>query len=97
MTNRDRQITLETRMYRKKSFGKEKYCNHCWVCEYHENCIAQSVHRSAQRLCVKAENRMKGKPTDTKLSETLQGAEKRKRKYLFLQLGLKQEEIKNVT
>lgn len=48
-------------------------------------------------LCVKAENRMKGKPTDTKLSETLQGAEKRKRKYLFLQLGLKQEEIKNVT
>lgn len=42
----------------------------------------------------KAENRMKGKPTDTKLSETLQGAEKRKRKYLFLQLGLKQEEIK---
>lgn len=83
MTNRDRQITLETRMYRKKSFGKEKYCNHCWACEYHENCIAQSVQRSAQRLCVKAENRMKGKPTDTKLSETLQGAGKRKRRSIY--------------
>lgn len=93
MTERERQITLETRMYRKKSFGQEKYCRHCWACEYHRNCIALPTQRGRKQLCVKAENRMKGKPTDDPLLETLKNCEKRERPYFVLKLGLSRKEI----
>lgn len=93
MTVQDRQITLETRMYRKKSFGREKFCGHCWACEYHKNCIAYPPQRSVRQFCAKAENRMKGKPTDTELAEVLKNSDKRKRYYLFQNLGLRQSEL----
>ena len=60
MNNKDRQLTLDTKMYRNKSYGKEPYCGHCWAkCK---GCIAGSAYRSTQLQCVKAECRMKGIP-----------------------------------
>ena len=56
MNNKDRQVTLETRMYRNKTFGKENFCNKCWAKS--KGCIATSPMRSKQLLCVKAECRV---------------------------------------
>jgi hypothetical protein len=54
MTNFDRQISLETKMYKHKTFGKEEMCNYCWAkCK---GCIHQ--YRTQQLACVKAECRM---------------------------------------
>lgn len=56
MTNFDRQLTLDTRMYRNKTFGKEAYCNYCWAKTY-SGCFAGGLQRSKQFMCVKAECR----------------------------------------
>lgn len=60
MTIEERQLTLETRLYRKKSFGKENFCDYCFARS--NTCIASSKERSCQYLCAKAETRMNSKP-----------------------------------
>lgn len=55
MNNNDRQLKLETQMYRRKTFGKETYCSHCWAkCN---GCIMNAKQRSIQQACVRAECR----------------------------------------
>lgn len=57
MNIQQRQITLETKMYRDNSFGKADICNKCWA-STHISCIADN--RSIQCLCAKAEARLHG-------------------------------------
>jgi hypothetical protein len=60
MNNKDRQIVLETRMYRHKTYGKEDFCSKCWAkCN---GCIASTKYRAHNLLCVKAECRLKQIP-----------------------------------
>lgn len=56
MNNKDRQLILETRMYRRKTYGKEAFCSKCWA--KYNGCIATGKQRYAQLLCCKAECRM---------------------------------------
>lgn len=58
MTITERQLTLETRMYRNKSFGCNKICKACFA-STHVSCIATTT-RSKQCLCAKAEARIYG-------------------------------------
>jgi hypothetical protein len=91
MRNADRQLTLDTNMYRKKSFGKEDYCAYCFAKDCIKGgCIAESRHRSKSCLCVKAECRMNGMPFKTALQELLQDAGKKKSYRLC---GLTKEEM----
>lgn len=79
MTNVDRQLTLDTQMYRKKSFGSEDYCSYCWAKDCIKGgCIAPSKYRSKSFLCVKAECRMRGMPFRTNLQELVKYAGKKK-------------------
>lgn len=88
MKNTDRQLVLNTRMHRNRSFGKEPYCSHCWAkCN---GCLATGKARSKQILCVKAYDRMKGQPTPTPLEELIRYAGERERHYLMR--GLRKEE-----
>lgn len=61
MTREERQLQLDTKMYKKKSFGTENFCNYCWACYQHVKCIADSRKRSNGNHCAKAEERMKKK------------------------------------
>ena len=79
MTNVERQLTLDTKMYRKKSFGSEDYCAYCFAKDCIKGgCIAVSKHRSKSCLCVKAECRMLGSPFRTNLQELVKYSGKRK-------------------
>lgn len=90
MKNADRQLVLNTRMYRNNTYGKEAYCEFCWAkCN---GCIATGKARSKQMLCVKAYDRMKGQHTPTRLEEAIRYAGERQRHYLMY--GLKKEEKK---
>ena len=60
MNNKDRQIYLETKMYKRNSFGKEPYCRKCWAKTY-TGCMG-AIYRSSQLSCVKAECRLNGCP-----------------------------------
>jgi hypothetical protein len=94
VTKEERQITLQTRMYRKKSFGKENYCTRCWACYHYESCIADAKIRSVQCLCVKAEERLTGQKKyddSTEFQKIIR--DKRVRSYRFPLLGLKKEEL----
>jgi hypothetical protein len=91
MTNTERQLTLDTKMYRKKSYGKEDYCAYCFAKDCIKGgCIVKSKHRSKSMLCVKAECRMNGTPFRTTFQETIQYAGKRKVHRLC---GLKKQEV----
>lgn len=90
MTNIDRQLILDTRMYRRgKNYGQEKYCKYCWACYYGNNCIAKPVVRSTQLLCVKAESRAGLRHFKSSFEELLQ-QDIRKRNYVY---GLKKSDL----
>ena len=57
MNNKDRQLVLDTKMYKYQTFGKEPYCKFCWA-NSHTACIMESDYRSSGLNCVKAECRM---------------------------------------
>ena len=79
MTNAQRQLALDTRMYiNGKSYGKEKYCKHCFACYHGVKCIADGAVRSTQVLCVKAKDRMNGVHTPTEYEEFLMQRKRRK-------------------
>ena len=61
MTKAERQLTLETRMYRNKTFGKMPICKHCFACAF-THCISSSKSRMIGGLCAEAEARMIGRP-----------------------------------
>lgn len=92
MTIKERQIKLETRMYRHKSFGREDFCILCFACKYHIDCIANGKTRSTQNLCAKAESRLKNREYETSFMNVFK-CDKRIRKYRFPLLGLKKEEL----
>jgi DNA invertase Pin-like site-specific DNA recombinase len=58
MTREERQLQLDTKMYKKKSFGTESFCNYCWACYQHVKCIADPRERSTGLHCAKAEERI---------------------------------------
>lgn len=79
MTNAERQLTLETMMYKNgKTFGREKFCKQCWACYHGRECIAASGMRSTQILCVKAKDRAEGNITPSSFLEAI--TEKRRKK-----------------
>ena len=79
MTNKERQLTLDTKMYRKKSYGFEDYCSHCWAKDCIKGgCIAVPKNRSKSCLCVKAECRMIRTPYRTNLQELIKYAGKKR-------------------
>lgn len=82
MKNNERQLYLDTMMYANKSFGQEDYCKYCWACHKYSSCIAGGAQRSKALLCVKAENRMMGKPTETSFAELLKYGGERNRHYI---------------
>lgn len=94
MTKEERQIKLETKMYRKKSFGQEDICAKCWACFHYKSCIALPKIRSKQCLCVKAEIRLTNKKKfddSSPFENTFQ--DKRVRHYRFPLLGLRRDEV----
>ena len=62
MTDVQRQLALDTKMYSKgKTFGQEYFCKFCFACYHSLKCIADPKCRSEGMLCVKAECRAKEK------------------------------------
>lgn len=59
MNNKDRQLYLDTKMYRSKTFGKQPFCAKCWA-KLHNGCLVNGQMRSINLLCCKAECRLNG-------------------------------------
>lgn len=88
MNNKDRQLVLETKMYRTKTFGKQKYCTKCFA-KLYDGCLVTGLQRSKQLLCCKAECRVTKTPFE--LREMIERPSSARRRNTY---GLTKFEIK---